>query len=402
MKVVGLARRESATPKNDSMKSSDQRAELLRAISRLRSGIPPLERLADLTVGSQEVIPSLRSLLVPSDGKPRWLLICGNYGSGKSHMIAVFSELAVRENYAFCYLSADRGHNALNHPQRFVSTLLGTLEIPESTGGGYMELICSALTDSRITEKMIELSERYLDDSSRLGIDMRRALRDISLMQRGRRTDLQDEWSPLALLVANHLSGESIAYRQGMASYRKKAYHLLAFANQLLVHMGYRGLAIGIDEVESVFTKLPSSRSREGAIRTLCGLASLGFPIVMGITPDAFKMLRVETRLECCGGDTLPAEKNQTWRHSVISGNAPVLHCREMSRQYREELLEKLKGLYLSAYGAAHRTDLFDKAWTNHVDNIRLDIPLRILLRRAVDLLDAYRYSGINQSRLRS
>ena len=116
----------------------------LRTIMRLRSGLPPIDDLEHLTLGYDSAMNEINRLF---QEKWRWIMTLGNYGGGKTHFLQVLRCISHAKGFATCFLSSDSRMSALNHPQRFLPTLLQTLELPAKISGnsihGYENLISS-------------------------------------------------------------------------------------------------------------------------------------------------------------------------------------------------------------------------------------------------------------------
>jgi hypothetical protein len=196
-------------------------------------------------------------------------------------------------------------------------------------------------------------------------------------------------------MVTSHLTGDSIRHLSASPSNRQTAYRLVMIARDLALELGLKGLALGIDEVESVYTKLPTSRSRSGAFRVLSGLCNISnVKVVLAITPDAHRQMRddIPTMLydspQC-----LDAEDILKWSTSLRDGTVPMFDCRQLGSNDREELLARICRLYGSVYGTDLEGKQFTQPWNRVVGRARSSaIPTRILVRQAVDHLDGFRY----------
>jgi P-loop Domain of unknown function (DUF2791) len=378
-----------------------QRPALIRTIYRLRSGLPPVENLERLTVGQDKLTSALRSLLRPRpDGQCLWGIARGDYGHGKSHALALFSELALKEGYAVCHLSCDGFSNALNHPQRFLPSLFSTLEIPSRNTHGYTDLLYDVLSDSQLAMRLRRLAKTSLDDSSLLSLEVSTCLDLVIQILAQNQTGHSEEWTEWVRYITHDLTGDSIRHSASSLANRLSAYRLIALARDLIVELGMKGLAIAIDEVESIYTKLPNARSRQGALRVLAALCQFAHcRIAIAITPDAYEALIADLPLMLIDNHCLTLERITDWSAALVSGAVPVLECRSLASHDRLDLLTRVFDIYCETYGNGLSSS-FKEAWDQYLHHAgRVQVPVRLSIRQAVDLMDSNRYSTIDNRR---
>src|SRR5687768_4414141 len=95
------------------------------------------------------------------NGHGRWIMVRGQYGTGKTYFLQVFRSLALSRNYASCYLCADNGSSALNHPLRFLPNVLTTMEVPQRLVIGYANLLRELLVSSTGRQWLRTALERW-------------------------------------------------------------------------------------------------------------------------------------------------------------------------------------------------------------------------------------------------
>lgn len=81
------------------------RVEARKAIESLRKGIPPDGQVGYFTVGRGSEIRVLAERI--RDRSSGALLLCANYGSGKTHLLRLTRELALQDNYLVSTVSLD-------------------------------------------------------------------------------------------------------------------------------------------------------------------------------------------------------------------------------------------------------------------------------------------------------
>jgi hypothetical protein len=372
------------------------RAAALRAIHRLRAGLPPADRLEDLTVGATEVLPLLRALLQPDGVGGRCLLVIGDYGHGKTHVLTLFRELAHASNLATCQLSIDGAASALNHPQRFLPGLLSTLCVPGRPALGYEDLLHNVLSDIDRARCIRAAVRRHLPTSREVDLAVQANLDRLVALLQGGGPDAAEEVRMCLRRISAHLSGQTICHRSGTPDVRSLAYALLQVAGDILRDAGLRGLALVIDEAESIYTKLPNARSRQGATRVLAALSAgpclASCPVAVALTPDAERSLAADIGAIAATTDCLPGEPLGTWASALKAGRVPRIACRDLRPPERVHLLDRVFALYLQAYPvAAPKLDIatWQKIWGQVSAR---DVSVRLLIRQAIDLLDSHRY----------
>lgn len=385
----------ATTPRTDPRQQGLSRGELIRTIYRFRAGLPPCENLEHFTVGGDKVLAAIHSLLQEEDGGSRWAVVRGDYGGGKSHALTLFSDVARHEGYATCQLSADGYASALNHPQRFLPSLLATLEIPLRPTYGYTDLLYDVMSDAQFAERLSSIVNGHLEGWTSVASETKMSLaRIVELIHEHELNS--DEWIANLRLVTTHLTGDSIRHLSATPTYRRIAYSLLSIARDLLLEAGTKGMAIAIDETESIYTKLPNARSRHGALRVLAGICGFAHcRAFLAVTPDAFRNIVADGSLNFEDSSALSIEDVRKWTGALKSGAVPTVDCRPLARDQRKELLDCIRLAYVRAFGDGFASGSFRQKWDGNAQ-LAADphIPVRLVVRQAIDLMDAFRYSS--------
>jgi hypothetical protein len=182
-------------------------------------------------------------------------------------------------------------------------------------------------------------------------------------------------------------------HRAGIPNTRLCAYALLRIAAAIVGLVGLRGLVLLLDEVESVHTKLPNVRSRLGAYRVLAALCQSvefqDFKTVVAITPDAIRSFMDDVSLMVSDTDALPCEPIATWARTLVR-KPNVFECRPLNQVQRTDLIGRICALYGQTYGG-----LFSESGLEGVAALGdVDVPIRMIIRRVMDLLDSRRYGS--------
>ncbi len=124
------------------MKTNDLTPKLAqRLLEDLRKGIPPVGALELFTVGRNDEIEWLDSHLV--DDEAYALLLKANYGSGKSHLLQLIREKALRECFAVSLVVLDANSGVrFNRMDQIFGQILRRMEIQldDGTVGGLSQL----------------------------------------------------------------------------------------------------------------------------------------------------------------------------------------------------------------------------------------------------------------------
>lgn len=364
----------------------DQRASYLRAVQRLRAGLPPQEHIGELTVGNHQC--TIADLLTSKPGSRRWMLVAGDYGHGKSHTLTLLEHEARRRGYATCHLSADAAASALNHPQRFLPLLLSTLDVPCRAIQGYQDFLHELLDDQQAADAIASSVAHRLADTTSLR-------RDLDLGFQALRRATADDRLVRKQAVISLLTGDSIRARLADPAVRSQAYELLGIAQDTVKVVGAKGIALIVDEAESIYTKLPRSLSRYGAFKVLSALANCSHlsdcRLAIAVTPDALAHLQTIDITAATYG-CLPTEPVAAWARDLRDQRVPIIHCQPLSTNDKMILLTNVASLYAAAYPSVRLQDEPGTAWRNfRTATATASLPVRIAIRRAVDYLDIQR-----------
>ncbi len=107
---------------------SDETAAKRRSIEALRFGVVPQDGIAELTLGYDDLREwTLSRLPHRHGGAPQVSAICGPFGSGKSHTMAVIRHVARQEGYVTARVEVNGLNISLSDPERLLYALWCTL-----------------------------------------------------------------------------------------------------------------------------------------------------------------------------------------------------------------------------------------------------------------------------------
>jgi hypothetical protein len=98
-----------------------------RTLEALRFGLVPVEGLEDFTIGYDEMRSWTVSRLPGGSGKPMVSEICGPFGTGKSHSMAVIRHVARQEGYVTARVEVNAKEISLSNPEKLLYNLWMTL-----------------------------------------------------------------------------------------------------------------------------------------------------------------------------------------------------------------------------------------------------------------------------------
>lgn len=101
----------------------------LKALHSLRFGLVPHERLPELTYGFSDIEEWVLGCLPEGlNMRPKVAEVFGQYGTGKSHTMAVVRHIAKREGYVVARVEVDSKSISLSEPKTLLSNLWNNLE----------------------------------------------------------------------------------------------------------------------------------------------------------------------------------------------------------------------------------------------------------------------------------
>ena len=216
------------------------------------------DQLIKLTIGGEQIATDVRSVLDAATYSGASRIFMGYYGSGKSHHLRLVKAIALREGWVTASIELDPKSADPAKPSTVYQELIAGLEFPMRSDGNQSEDFFDLVKEIR-DKWMTVRSLKYLKASQWFGSGIE-ALQFLA----HRRDD------PEYVSAVNWLGGQvklisairKVTWREG---YRGKiptmpqtkdtgliyAFHLVVL-HEVLKALGYRGLALIIDEAEHV------------------------------------------------------------------------------------------------------------------------------------------------------
>lgn len=233
-----------------------------RSFEAVNLGVVPAdpEQLVKLTIGGNEVSDSIRGVLRDAPKKGASRVFMGYYGSGKSHHLRLVKAIALSEGWVTASLELDPKAADPAKPSSVYQELMAGLEFPMRADGTRSEDFFDLIKEMR--DNWIKVrSLRYFRGSPWFSKGLE------ALQYLSHRRDDQEYVSAVSWLAGQVKQISAIRSATWRAGHRDTipsmpqskdtgllyAYHFVVI-HEVLQALGYRGLAIIIDEAEHVRT----------------------------------------------------------------------------------------------------------------------------------------------------
>ncbi len=343
-----------------------------RAIEALRSGVPNRDAVQALGSSQTDIEKRFREQL---DGVVQGfrhgmgsagMLIAGDFGSGKSHLLEYLQHVALQQNFV-CSKVVVSKETPLHDPAKVFTAAIQSAVVPGRRGNALVEIARQLDFNSRgyadffkwVNGKEHGLSNRFPAT--------------VFVYERSRAEDINDQivqfWSGGRIginTLKQWLSqlGETATYRIDKATVKELAAQRYTFVPRLMVAAGYAGWVILIDEVELIGRYSLRSRAKSYAevarlLGKLEGSSIPGLTCVLTITtafesevlddPKRNDEERVPNRLRAAGKGTDLLLVSQAERGMRII-RRERLHLMQPSEVILHELYDKVRTLHGQAY----------------------------------------------------
>ncbi len=357
----------------------------LRNLIRISEGLPPTEKVTQMSVGQERLDRTIRRLFeVVGRAGSFFSVLVGEYGSGKTHLMMHLAERALEDRRPVFWLNLERTNIDLGNPARHLSRFLEHSELPLR---GRPNALALAGRWTRSKAAVIAIEARLIEIGSGEGHAAVAARKAMKVAENAR--------DP-GFALENFLIGADLDSRPGDASYRLDAYRRIFLWFELLASQEeIRGPVILIDEAENLYTSGRPPASRRTSLRSLsfyCGGALPGACVIMAMTPPAFEAMKREAKgLLADAGDmdtTLELEDVSKFRRS-LHGLKPD-PVKPLTAAERGELCERVRRMHRSVRGPVELAD-----WSERVDrSVKAHASPRTLVRALVDELESAWWAG--------
>jgi hypothetical protein len=277
-----------------------------RALEALRFGVVPTVAIEDVTSLRGPLLSTCRQLVGPHAFGLRGLVVEGEYGYGKTHVLRYLQERALKRGYATSFVEIDDPLRASRFHRLYGATV-GNTRVKDYPGSvGFRPLLWHLFNDDARSSSLAKGATRWpLNTALRI---LRRCF-----SEREHLDAVEDNiwaWISGAPITATMVRGSMLRTGESPPStiklYDVDFQRVLTQWTQLLTHLGYKGWLLLLDEVENVTLPGTSISTRSNAYRGLDFLLEAkiaNFAVVCAITPQA----RLDIENDLAANPWLPA-----------------------------------------------------------------------------------------------
>ena len=241
-----------------------------RAIEALRAGVPNHDAVLALGGGQPRIEQRFLQLLeqaaddVARNTQTSGLLIAGDFGSGKSHLLESLEQVALRENFVCSKLVVSK-ETPLHDPEKLYRAAIGAAVVPGRRGSALTEIAFGLKFDS---QGYRDLAAWAAQPASGLGS---RFAATLFVFEHSRDEETRDRiisnWGgdPLdARQLRGWLrdQGEGATYRLERVGKKDLALQHFRFTSRLIASAGYAGWVLLVDELELIAQYSFKARAR--------------------------------------------------------------------------------------------------------------------------------------------
>ncbi len=262
-----------------------------RGIEALRNGVPNRDAVEVLGCNQRKIEEKFRQQLqltklsAENDLKNEGILVAGDFGTGKSHLLEYLMHIALEEKFV-CSKVVVSKETPLYDPVKLYRAAAETAVAPGKRGNAMTEVATALKFDSQRYYNLSQWAHNAPDLNSRFPATLflfERNQRDQELSDRiirfwsGEKMNVSEIRRPLREL------GEAATYRIEKIALKELALQRFKFAARLIVAAGYAGWVLLIDEVELIsrYSLLQRAKSYAELARWMGKLEAKGF---LGLT----------------------------------------------------------------------------------------------------------------------
>ncbi|MGH2732311.1 MAG: BREX system ATP-binding domain-containing protein [Actinomycetota bacterium] len=385
----------------------DPRVMSRRAIEAMRSGVPSRESVAALGSAQSEIEDRFTAILealraLPAGGHhPGGMLIGGNFGSGKSHLLEHLAHLGLDAGFVVSKVVISK-ETSLHDPAKVFRAAVEGAVVPGRRGSALPEVAASLRTDSPAYTELYRwvhshgcgLNERF---AATLFLFERLRARDEEFAELIVRFWAGDPIRVPDLRRRLRETGEAATYPLPPVIQRDLAIQRFRFASRLMRAAGHAGWIVIFDEVELIgrYSVLQRAKSYAELARWIRGShEDPGVPLaaVMAITSD-FESAVISAKNDY---EMVPARlrSRQSAEYDFLAGQAEVgmrvidrelVLLRPPDKAELDRTYRRLKEMHAEAFGwdppdvsglerlGATQMRQYVRAWINEWDLVRLD-----------------------------
>jgi len=373
-------------------------------IETLRAGVPSREVSSVLMEGQRGLLSRSRDDLARvAQDKSAALIMRGQYGEGKSHLLSAIENMARAEGFAVSsiVLSKETPFNRINKVYEAVAHAVSANNLPRS---GFEDILLPLHPSAGVTEDIARYAETHLHP--KIFYVFRNYIKEEGALNRAQ---LYDDLAGASLTMVELRAIHRTNFHEAMKMARRfliqqDTYDYFRFLSFLLHRTGYKGWAILIDEVE-LLSKLGIGSRTQAYINlaTLLGLTkkqppfsgiylvlALANPIVQdalltGGRNDLAKVPEWLSDPRRNRADEVPLAS------AAMEGIVNSTPLEPLTTENIQAILERLEEYHNLAYGWNGK---MDKAFVIAKARAQASNPTRTTIRAALEYLDLFYQYG--------
>ncbi len=343
-----------------------------RAIEALRNGVPNREAVRQLGCNQPQAIARFREMLDHAverrESPDRGMVISGDFGAGKSHLLGYLEHMALSRNFVCSRVAISKETPFYDLGKVFASAVENG-RLPDR-GGRFVEELAAALkSDPDACGDFLRWAEVAADDGL-LNQVFAASLRVYDRTQDSELShDIESFWAGDRMRTASirgglRQIGESKKYKFRAPKVSELPPQRLRFAIELVKYAGYNGWVILLDEIELMgsYSILQRGRSYAEVARWMGLAEGEAYPgmIAVGAVTADFASVIISPDGQKRDRDYIRPKLEGNPRFNVICGRAEAgmrvleddcLALESPSEADLNQTVEKLRLLYENAYG---------------------------------------------------
>ncbi|GAB6274281.1 MAG: DUF2791 family P-loop domain-containing protein [Peptococcaceae bacterium] len=270
-----------------------------RAVEALRNGVPNRDAVKVLGCNQPEIEDKFRRQLestkhaIASGEKNEGMLVAGDFGSGKSHLLEYLMHLALEQNFV-CSKIVISKETPLYNPEKLYRTAAEAAIVPGKRGNAMTEIATALKLNSESYADFYQWTHQEDDLNARFAATLflfERMSNDPEFSNRIIRFWSGDKIDSGEIKKYLKLYREPVTYKIDKVPAKELALQRFKFAARLIVAAGYSGWVLLIDEVELIgrYSLLQRANSYAELARWMGKLEAsnvAGLTSVFTITPD--------------------------------------------------------------------------------------------------------------------
>ena len=279
--------------------NADEQVRNRRAIEALRNGVPNRDAVTVLGCNQPEIEDKFRSQLqktkqaIANGGKNEGIMIAGEFGAGKSHLLEYLMHLALEQNFV-CSKVVISKETPLFDPLKLYRAAVGSAVVPGKRGSVMTEIATGLKFNSDLYADFYQWIHQKAALNSRFAASLflfERMPNDPELRNRIIRYWSGDKMGAGEIKKYLKACREPVTYKIDSITGKELALQSFKFAARLIMAAGYSGWVLLIDEVELVsrYSLMQRAKSYAELARWMGKLEEsnyAGLAVVSSITAD--------------------------------------------------------------------------------------------------------------------